>query len=138
MVIERRPTSLLNSEELSKRVEEAIIPLDSKVKFEEVNLNKCNRTMVRFRNEEHLEREKQTLQTIEEEAELRRLNARKSIKIIGVPKRVIRQAIETEEFKNRIRITTEFGIPNTYHLFSIGSEAESSARYRQETEDNLP
>ena len=97
MVIEKRPTSLLNSVDLNKRVEDLITPIDSEVKFEEMNLNqKSGKTVLRFRCEEHIEKVKQALQPLEVEAEIRRLKGSKSIKISGIPKRVSKQTIERE------------------------------------------
>lgn len=96
LVIEKRPTTLITCEEINKKIEELLAPIDSEVRFEEVNLNKSGKTVVRFRSEEHFETVNQALQPIEQEAEIRRLKGSKSIKISGIPKRVTKENIESD------------------------------------------
>lgn len=90
---------MLSADDIHGRIEKLRTPLDSEIKFEEVNLNKkSGKTVVRFRSEEPTEKMKTALKKIEESAEMRRLDANKSVKISDIPKRVTKASIKEDLF----------------------------------------
>lgn len=99
VVINRNETTTANNDEIFDRVHRLMKPLDKEVLFDEINLNKSGKIIVRFPKSEHMEKITDTLKSdswINSNTTFWNLNPSRSIMIKGVPKFVTAEQIEND------------------------------------------